>query len=141
MGTTRSTTLCSLFALLAVGGLSCGPSGPTLHPVRGTVFFDGQPAEGATVILDPVSGGGTDKPSGTVAADGSFTVTTHPHGSGAPAGEYAVLVTWFPPDARQSDNPRNKLPAKYADAANTPVPKVTVQAGTTTIPPIQLTAK
>jgi hypothetical protein len=141
VGVNRSTAACLLLTLLAVGGLSCGPSGPVLHPVRGSVHYEGQPAEGATVILDPVGGGGTAKPSGTVAADGSFTVTTHPHGSGAPPGEYTVLISWFPPDARQSDNPKNKLPARYGDPAKTPVPKVTVSAGGTDIPPIQLTAK
>jgi hypothetical protein len=137
-----SPVACLLFALAAVGGLSCGPSGPALHPVRGSVHFEGQPAEGATVVLEPVGGGGDlSKPSGTVSADGTFTVTTHPHGSGAPAGEYAVLVTWYPPDARSVDNPKNKLPAKYADPAKTPVPKVTVPAGGTEVPPIKLTAK
>lgn len=140
MGARRSTLAGLLFALATVCGVSCGPAGPVLHPVRGTAHFEGQPAEGATVILEPV-GGGELKPSGTVAADGSFTVTTHPHGSGAPAGEYAVLVTWFPPDARSMDNPKNKLPAKYGDPAKTPVPKVTVPAGGTDIPPIKLTAK
>jgi hypothetical protein len=138
----RSTVVGLLFALAAAGGVSCEPSGPVLHPVRGSVQFEGQPAEGATVILEPVGGGGdTSKPSGTVGADGAFTVTTHPHGRGAPAGEYAVLVTWFPPDARSTDHPKNKLPAKYGDPAKTPVPKVTVAAGGTEIPPIQLTAK
>ncbi len=141
MGSRRSTVSGLLFALTAVGGLSCGPAGPVLHPVRGTVHFEGQPAEGATVILEPAGGGGGSKPSGTVAADGSFAVATHPHGSGAPAGEYTVLVTWFPPDARSLDNPKNKLPAKYADPAKTPVPKVSVPAGGTDIPPIKLTAK
>lgn len=120
---------------------SCGTSGPTLHPVRGSVHIDGQPAEGATVILDPVGGGVESKPSGTVAADGSFTISTHPYGSGAPAGEYSVLITWFPADARQSDNPKNKLPAKYGDPARTPVPKVMVSSGGTEIPPIKLSAR
>jgi hypothetical protein len=141
VGVNRSTVVCLLFTLLAVSGVSCGSSGPTLHPVRGSVHFDDKPAEGATVILDPVGGGGTSKPSGIVAADGSFTVSTHPHGGGAPAGEYAVLITWFPPDARQSDNPKNKLPTKYGDTAKTPVPKVTVPAGGTDIPPIKLTTR
>jgi hypothetical protein len=142
VGVKRATVGCLLVGLLAVGGVSCGPSGPTLHPVRGSVHFDGQPAEGATVVLDPVGGGGDlSKPSGTVSADGTFTVTTHPHGSGAVAGEYAVLVTWYPPDARSVDNPKNKLPAKYSDPAKTPVPKVTVPAGGTEIPPLKLTAK
>lgn len=142
VGVNRSAVGSWFGVLIAVSGLSCGSSGPALHPVRGTVQFEGRPAEGATVILEPMAGGsGGAKPTGTVGADGSFVIGTHPHGKGAPPGEYAVLVTWFPPDARQSDNPKSKLPAKYGDPARTPVPKVTVQAGDNGIPPITLTAK
>lgn len=138
----RVPIVCLIFTVLAVGGLSCGSSGPTLFPVSGSVMFEGQPAEGATVILEPVDGGlETSKPSGTVAADGSFTVSTYPHGNGAPAGEYTILISWYADDARQLENPKNKLPDKYADAATTPLPKVKVQSGNNEIPPIKLTAK
>jgi hypothetical protein len=136
----RSCVWCVFLSLVVFSILGCGPSGIALYPVRGSVHFEGQPAEGATVILDPVAGGEF-KPSGTVAADGSFVVTTHPHGNGAPVGEYHVIITWYPEDARQSDRPKNKLPAKYGDSAKTPVPKVTVSTGSTDIPPIKLTAK
>jgi hypothetical protein len=131
-------------ALLAAGLIlfctSCGASGPKLHPVRGKVTVDGTPAAGATVVFDPV-GGGSAKPSGLVAADGSFTLSTHPHGTGAPAGEYAVLVTWYPENARELDNPKNKLPARYAEAAKTPLPKVTVKDGANELEPFVLKAK
>jgi hypothetical protein len=128
--------------LVMLSGVSCVPSGPKLHPVSGTVHYEGRPAEGATVILDPLGGAAERaKPTGTVAADGSFTVSTHPHGDGAPAGEYAVLVTWFPADARQTDNPKNKLPEKYADPVKTPLPRVTVRDGSNVLEPIKLTAR
>jgi hypothetical protein len=118
-----------LTALLVFSSISCQSSGPTLYPVSGTV------------ILDPIGSASAFKPSGTVGADGAFTITTHPHGTGAPAGEYAVLITWFPANARQTDNPKSKLPAKYADPTKTPVPKVTVKPGGVTVPPIKLTPK
>ncbi len=127
------------FSVAMLSGLSCASAGPELHEVRGTLTFNGQPAEGATVILDPVGGGSGSKPSGIVAADGTFTISTHPHGDGALVGEYVVLVTWYPADARSQENPKNKLPPRYGDATKTPVPKVTVVAGVNELPPITLT--
>ncbi len=127
---------------ITVAGPACSSAGPKLHPVRGTVLFEGQPADGATVILDPVGASdGAAKPSGVVRADGTFAIQTHPPGDGAPAGEYAVLVTWYPPNARGLDNPRNKLPAKYGDPSRTPVPRITVQAGRNDLEPFHLSAK
>ncbi|QEL19930.1 hypothetical protein [Limnoglobus roseus] len=120
---------------------ACGSGGPRLNPVQGTVHYEGNPAEGATVILDPVSGSSDFKPTGVVGADGRFTVQTPPHGAGAPGGEYAVLVTWYPSNARGLGSPKNKLPAKYGDRATTPIPKITVKDGSNNLDPIQLTAK
>lgn len=129
-----------LAAGLVLATTSCGSSGPKLHPVRGSVKLDGAPPVGASVVLDPV-GGGANKPAGVVTADGSFTLSTHPHGDGAPVGEYKVLVTWYPENARELDNPKNKLPARYADAAKTPLPTVTVKDGSNELEPFVLTAK
>lgn len=64
-----------------------------------------------------------------VNADGSFEVETYPHGPGAPAGEYAVLITWLPPrDENPNKSAKNKLPNKYGDPAN-PLLKATVKEG------------
>ena len=79
----------------AVGLAGCGGGGgPKLYPVRGAVHFQDKPAAGATVVFHPLAAGNhsAPKPSGTVGPDGSFTLTTHPHGDGAPAGEYLVAI-------------------------------------------------
>ena len=68
-------------------------------------------------------------PTGVVATDGTFTLQSPTFGAGAPAGEYTVLISWFPDDARSSFNTKNKLPARYSDRAATPIPKVTVSPG------------
>jgi hypothetical protein len=129
-------------AIVLLAAASCGPAGPKLHPVKGKVLYEGNPAAGASVVFEPVDGSGdTAKPSGLVGPDGSFTLTTYPHGDGAPAGEYVVLVTWYPENARELDHPKNKLPARYADPMRTTVPKVTVQAGPNDLAPFALTAK
>jgi hypothetical protein len=122
------------FALLVA---SCSDSGPTLYPVNGKVYFNDQPAEGATVVLHPADAGAP-KPSGTVEADGSFTLRTHPHGEGAPAGDYAVVVTWYPPNSRGLQNPKNKLPPRYADPAQSGL-KAIVKSGPTELDPFNLT--
>ena len=134
---------CSLIAAgLVLLCSSCSSSGPRLHPVRGTVLFEGKPAEGATVVCQPVDDSiGMPRPSGLVGADGTFRLTTHPYGKGAPAGEYIVLVTWYPADARGVDEPQNKLPAQYADPALTPLPRVTIKPGNNTLDPFNLSAQ
>jgi hypothetical protein len=129
--------------LFAVALLGCGGSeGPKLSAVRGKVLHGDTPAEGATVVFQPKSKDAQNiaPPSGTVQADGSFTLRTHPHGEGAPPGEYIVLVTWYPPNAREKENAKNKLPAKYSDPAQTPF-TATVKDGATELEPFQIPKK
>ena len=128
---------CALTGSLALLAASCGGGGPTLYPVNGKVLYNGQPAEGATVVLHPADASAP-KPSGTVDADGSFTLRTHPHGEGAPAGDYAVVVTWYPPNSRGLENPKPKLPARYSDPTQSGL-KATVKTGPTELEPFQLT--
>ena len=129
-----------LGATTVAGFCSCQRKGIELEPVRGQVFFMDQPAEGAKVVFQPASGESANysMPFGTVGSDGSFTLTTDPHGEGAPAGEYIVLISWHGPNARESNNPRNKLPTKYNDPA-TPLLKATVKEGQNDLPPFKLT--
>lgn len=125
---------------LAVMAASCG-SGPKLYPVKGKVLYQDQPAEGATVVFHPKNRpADAPKPSGTVGADGSFTLSTYPHGEGAPPGEYLVLVSWYPPDARTAENPesaKSKLPELYGNAATSPL-TATVGTGPTELEPFRL---
>jgi hypothetical protein len=120
---------------------SCGKSGPELHPVRGQVLFEGQPAAGVQVVFQPAEqaeGQDLTMPSGRTGDDGSFTLQTHPHGEGAPAGEYIVLATWYPANGREVDNPKNKLSPKYANPGE-PLLKATVKAGDNQLEPFRLT--
>ena len=133
-------TVSSFFLLASCMLCGCGASGPKLNPVRGKVLFMDQPAEGATIVFQPKGGANaaTTMPFGTVLADGSFSLTTDPHGEGAPAGDYSVLISWHPPDAREQNNPHNKLPAKYSDPT-APLLTATVQEGENDLPPFKLT--
>jgi hypothetical protein len=48
------------------------------------------------------------------------------------------VVTWYPPDAREQDKPRNKVPARYGNPADTPL-RATVSAGPNQLEPFRLT--
>jgi hypothetical protein len=118
----------------------CGSSGVELHPVEGQVLYEGQPAAGVQIVFHPtgeVKENASLMPSGKTGDDGSFTLQTHPHGAGAPAGEYAVLATWYPANGRELDNPRNKLSSKYADSA-TPLLKARIKPGPNKLEPFQV---
>ncbi|MFO0798919.1 MAG: hypothetical protein U0804_15735 [Gemmataceae bacterium] len=117
----------------------CGTKGPELYPVKGTVLVNKKAAEHATVVLHPVNPAASDapKPRGKVTADGSFTLTTHTAGDGAPAGEYRVTVEQWLAGARADDPPANRLPAKYADP-NTSGLTATIAAGATELKAIEI---
>lgn len=132
-----------LYAALALSVLSlasCGGGGPKLYPVRGAVFYQNAPAEGAVVVFHPTGSQQSSalKPSGTVGPDGSFSLSTYPHGPGAPSGDYIVLVTWYPSNAREVDNPKNKLPDRYASFKASPL-RASVKDGPTDLEPFRLT--
>lgn len=107
------------FALL----VGCGPSGPAMVPVSGTVTLDGTPVEGASVMLAPTA---TGRPAqGTTDAAGKFQLTTDKPGDGAVEGEYEVTVTGVRttgaavnPDGTSGDPSQYReewfLPKKYA---------------------------
>ena len=126
---------------LFLGG--CSESSVKLYPVKGKVLFKDQPAEGAQVVFLPAGEENAQfrgaRPAATVSADGSFELRTDPHGVGAPVGDYAVLITWFPPrDENPNNNPKNKLPNKYSAPGN-PLLKATVKDGENTLEPFKLT--
>jgi hypothetical protein len=130
----------AFFLLFVLVGIGCDGGGPKLYSVEGKVLLDGQPAEGASVIFTPKAGAsdGSSPPSGVVGADGTFKLETYPHGEGALPGDYKVVVTWYPPDARKQENPKNKAPAKYASAESTPL-TATVKEESNTLEAFQLT--
>src|SRR5687768_3127557 len=85
----KSFIALTLLTLLA----GCGPSGPAMVKVTGTVTLDGTPVEGANVMFVPAS---TGKPAqGKTDAAGKFTLNTDPSkpDDGAQEGEYNIAVS------------------------------------------------
>ncbi len=62
-------------------------------------------------------------------ADGSSAMSTYTAFDGVPEGEYTVTITWQEPRFDEAGKPTpNKLPAKYARTADSPL-KATIKAG------------
>ncbi len=76
--------------LLVLGAAGCGPG---LYPVRGTVTYpDGKPVTGGMVVFESKDSAKPVTARGEIREDGSFELSTHHPGDGAPAGKYRVLV-------------------------------------------------
>lgn len=133
----RSVFALAAFALsTALAG--CGSKGPTLYPVTGKVTAaDGKPLEHATVVFHPVDSSDPNavKPRGKVGADGTFTLTTHAAGDGAPPGEYRVTVEQWLSTGKGDEPATNRLPAKYAKPDQSGL-TATVDAAPTELKPI-----
>lgn len=94
----------AVVALLCVVNVSCGGDAPTtrLYPVHGKVTYQGQPAEGAVVSLQPegtaplTKQGNPIVPMGVAGEDGTFSIASTGFGDGAPEGKYKVLISWRP---------------------------------------------
>jgi hypothetical protein len=130
--------LALLSALAATA--SCG-GGKGLATVRGQVFYEGKPAEGAVVFFHPEGDTGslaTPRPSGKVGADGGFELTTDARGRGAPPGRYVVTVVWRKGTGGADDNEQNLLPPRYLSPATSKL-SAEVKEGTNELPPFRLT--
>ncbi|MFH1924813.1 MAG: carboxypeptidase-like regulatory domain-containing protein [Planctomycetota bacterium] len=101
-----------LAGLLPFAG--CGPTGPTLPDTAsatGTVTYQGEPVEGATVLFTRGSGNIAEGEMaiGKTGAGGRFELTTHVSGQadvkGAPAGAYKVAISKQipPPEISESE--------------------------------------
>jgi hypothetical protein len=89
---TRAAARVLLFGLCVLP-LACR-SNATVFPVRGEVFFQGKPADGAVVHLHPRDSTKCPPAFATVQKDGSFALSTYGQGDGAAAGDYVVTLNW-----------------------------------------------
>lgn len=120
------------FVMLLGLGCSQSGSGPATYPVTGTVTYNGQPVEGATVAFQAADG--SHGAVGVAGADGKFEVATSAAGGGLIPGEYKVTISKYKTDSAPAQDidgmhaspedvgqmaveSQNSLPARYADAA------------------------
>jgi len=145
----RTATILPALLSAAVLGTSCADNGRRpVFPVRGQVLFEGKPTPGALVLFHPLNDPDprAPRPVARVAADGGFAPTTYRTDDGAPAGEYAVTVTWVNEVDNQSApkeeqrEPRNQVPDRYAKPETSGL-RVQIKEGPNELSPFRLTRK
>lgn len=131
------SSVCScaaVYCLLAVAFSGCSggkPPLPSTTPVTGTVTYNGQPLEGASVVFVPkdVTAGKT--ASATTDAQGKFELTTFVAGTtqakGAMPGDYKVTV------GKSEAGPAMTMP-EYGKATAPSAPSVGAKEGGATPP-------
>lgn len=134
------SVLCLAAIGLAASSLSgCGPAKARLYPVTGSLKVNGKPAENALILLHPpATTKETVRPSARVKADGTFEVTSFEEGDGAEAGEYTITVEWrLPPKTPFDGNGPDQLQGAFSNPATSNL-KATVNAGATSLAPIEI---
>ena len=134
-----------LFCVTAALVLACGSCGNRnrIYPVSGRVTYGGSPASGAAVFFHRQGGDSINAPTilGIVQADGSFELVCGSQGTGAPPGDYDVLIEWRrvtgPGKPRPQTGP-DRLKGRYADP-NRPLLHATVEARANRLPPFEPT--
>ena len=129
-------------AVLGLATLGCSrqrAERPATYAARGVVLVADKPAAGAKVQLNPVEGKrlAAAYPHAIVQSDGSFRLTTYKTGDGAPAGTYALTVTWPGPPERGREEGPDRLQGRYADRFH-PVSEVHIVAGENDLGAIRL---
>ena len=94
--------------LIGCGGEKLPPGMPKLYPATITVIQDGQPLEGASVILLNTDPSTTWSAGGITNQNGKITLRTLGRYDGAPAGKYRVTV-------KKTESPDITLPAEMPD--------------------------
>ena len=118
----------------------CGNDNARVYPVSGTVTVKGKPMSlGGSIALVPIDGQVGPAAGGTIAADGSFVLSTYEEGDGALPGKHRVVITQvteqepgmdqMPEDGAATARvkiapavPRSEwIPEKYADFRESPL--------------------
>lgn len=115
-------------AAVAVGLSGCGGAKPKLAPVSGKLTQKGAALTAGAVYLHPAPGNAWtgEPPSGQLQEDGSFTVSTFPHGPGVPPGDWKVTLS--PSLAGRIRHPEYADPSKTTLALKVPDEGVTGHA-------------
>jgi hypothetical protein len=85
-------TLQLLATLAFLSPIGCSPSGPEMARVSGKVTYQGKPVPKGTIAFIPVAPSGRNA-TGTLGADGTYTLQTENPSDGAILGEYQVTIS------------------------------------------------
>lgn len=124
-------TLAVAAGLFASG---CGSGGPRMGRVSGTVTYQGEPLKAGTVTFIATD---TQRPNatGTIEADGSYSLQTSVPGDGAVVGDYKVAISDLDPNDFNTEMPgmplqipKSAIPKQYTDAGTSGL-TATVESG------------
>jgi hypothetical protein len=119
-------------ALVLVSLLGCGKS---THAVKGTVTYQGKPlAGGGAITFLPLDNQSDKIANGTIAEDGTYSLTTSRPGDGARPGEFRVVIIQSTEKERAPTpdgapvaaralrvSEEDRIPDIYADHRNSPL--------------------
>jgi hypothetical protein len=109
---------------LALGGVAgCGSDGPKIIPIRGEVYYNGEPMKEGTVVYLPKEAGEARQASGRIQPDGSFVLTTFKNADGVVPGDYNIVVYAF---AAQAGNVPTRAELEAAHEAGRPQRQVII---------------
>ena len=101
--------------LLAILLAGCGPKGPQLYPIKGTVTYNGQPLPEGDIVLMPTSPGEVED--ANKIKDGKFEFSARP---GAKKVKITANRPEGPVDPQMGVQPRRQyIPENYSSAEKT----------------------
>jgi hypothetical protein len=125
----RSATRLAFCLTAVTTFVGCGDTGPSTHPVTGTLTIGGQPTADVLVTFEPLDGS-LMKASGRTSADGTYTLYSGTQGTpGAQAGSYKVTLqpqqssddsAYTSSGNTQPQLSDSNIPPEYASAETTP---------------------
>lgn len=134
-----------VIVILCVAAGCSKPSlpGPKPYPARGGVTYQRKPARNFRVAFYPLNVQWKLQfaPSAVTDENGEFHLRSYALNDGAPAGEYAVIVTWpqhlNTPDDLGAGPEEDRLEGRYSDPKK-PAFHFTVHEGENECPPFEL---
>lgn len=146
---THPCSVLGLVPIIFVVGCGGGYGRLEPQPVSGQVIVNGEPAAGCTVVFVPRDSELRGKVllGGTTSDDGTFELTTHETGDGAPVGEYGVKLHWEatkwpgmdrvdPMDPGRPEGP-DRLQGEYSNPEQSGL-SVTVEQGQNDLEPFRI---
>lgn len=76
-----------------IGVSGCGPSGPAMVKVKGTIAYKGEPLHSGMITFNPKNPKEGHVAQSEIAEDGTFALSTFKAGDGAVVGDYIISAT------------------------------------------------
>jgi hypothetical protein len=129
--------LCTLLALFVTGCSSDGGRDAGTVAVSGTVKYNGQPVDGATVTFANAAQSGAPG-AGVTGADGTYTFRAKPGSYSVMVSKQSVAANTQPASmeqavaeaAKAAEEPKNQLPAIYSNTVESPLKAEVKASGT-----------